>query len=290
MALLHAAVHAGLAERVAAVATYDHGSGRAATAAAALVRRVAAAAGLRCVGGRAPAGSAQTEAAWRDLRHQFLRETARDHAARIVTAHTRDDQVETVAMRILRGAGARGLAGLDAESDVWRPFVRTTRAELAAYVRAHRVEFTDDPTNADRRYFRNRMRLDLLPALRAATAGFDVWLLDLAARSAALRRELERLADTIPMACDDEGRWVVDRAALRGLPAAELATLWPPLAARASVTLDRRGTERLARFTESGSTGGRVQLSGRVEVVLRRDFLVIGPLGPPSPSRRKSPR
>ena len=290
MALLHAALAAGLSDRIAVVATFDHGSGAAATAAAALVARAAAANGLACESGRAPTGLPRTEAAWRDQRHAFLRTVARTHGARIVTAHTRDDQVETVAMRILRGAGARGLAGLDATSDVARPFLHTSRAELASYVRSHGVTFVDDPTNADRHYFRNRMRLDLLPALRTATPKFDAWLLDIAARASALRREVESLVETIPMWREPDGRWAVDRDALRQRSAADLATLWPPLAARAGVTLDRRGTERLARFSETGSTGGRVQLSGRVEVVLRRDAFVVGPLGPRRPSRRKAPR
>ena len=290
MVLLHAAVQAGLAPRIASVATFDHASGAAATAAAEFVARAAAAHGLPCDRARAPDGGPRTEAAWRDQRRAFLRDVAHRRAARLVTAHTRDDHIETVAMRIVRGSGARGLAGLAAVSDVRRPLLDTTRAELDAWARANRVAFVTDPTNTDRQYFRNRMRLDLLPALRRAVPAFDAWILDLAQRASALRRAVEAVAEQVPVSIDPGGGAIVDRGALRGLAAADLATLWPALAARASLTLDRRGTERLARFTETGSTGGRVQLSGKVEVVLRRDAFVIGPLGPPRPSRRKRSR
>lgn len=290
MALLRASIRAGMRGRIAAVATFDHGTGRSATAAAALVARVADANGVRCESGRAPPGTVRTEAAWRDLRHGFLRDVARRHRAEVATAHTRDDQVETVAMRILRGSGARGLAGLDADGDVVRPLLTSTRAELAAFAAAEGLAFAHDPTNDDRRYFRNRMRLELLPALCAANPGFDRWLLVLAGRAAALRRDIEALAARIPMRYEPFGTWLVDRGALTGLGAEALATLWPAVAARAGITLDRRGTARLARFTETGSTGGRVQLSGRHEVVLRRNEVALGPLGAPGQSRRKAPR
>ena len=288
MALLRAVIRAGLRGRIASVATFDHGTGSAATEAAALVARVAGEYGFRCETGRAAAGTAPTEAAWRDLRHAFLRDVARRHRGVVVTAHTRDDQLETVAMRILRGAGARGLAGLDAESRVRRPLLATTRAELADFVQADGVPFFTDPSNADRRYFRNRMRLDLLPAVRAATPGFDDWLLDLARRAAALRRDTEAFVAAIPMRGAPAGGVLIDREALRGFDQHELAALWPALAARAGVTLDRRGTARLARFTGTGSTGARVQLSGKHEVVLRRQEIVIGPLGFTNSSRRKA--
>ena len=290
MALLHAMIRAGLRGRIAAVATFDHGTGAAATEAAARVARVADEHGLRCEAGRAPDGTAATEAAWRDRRHAFLRDVARRQRASLVTAHTLDDQLETVAMRILRGAGARGLAGLAAQSDVLRPLLATRRSDLADFVHERRIAFATDPSNDDRRYFRNRMRHDLLPALRTANAGFDDWLLDLSARAARLRRDIESHVGDYPLREESPGCFVLDRAVLAGFSPPELATLWPALAARAGVTLDRRGTARVSRFTGTGSTGGRVQLSGKHEVVLRRTEIAIGPLGNAGVSRRKAAR
>src|SRR6185503_11764148 len=111
---------------------------------------------------------------------------------RVATAHTRDDQVETVLMRVLRGAGARGLAGLYA-GDTVRPLLECSRDELAAYAEQVGANWVEDPTNASMRYFRNRVRRDLLPALARVSPGFDDALLALAKEAGEWREELDRL-------------------------------------------------------------------------------------------------
>src|SRR5947207_564090 len=101
------------------VATYDHASGAHSARAAAFVVRKALAYGIPVVTERA--GRAElTEAAWRAARWNFLHAVAGTTKAVILTAHSRDDQIETVLMRALRGAGARGLAGLRAPSVIRR--------------------------------------------------------------------------------------------------------------------------------------------------------------------------
>jgi tRNA(Ile)-lysidine synthase len=168
MVLLHAAARVARA-RVAMVATFDHGSGRAGSAAAAFVAREASALGFPAALGRATPGARVKdgrEAAWRDDRHEFLRAVAAAVGGQVVTAHTEDDQVETVLMRVLRGSGTRGLAGLYARGPILRPFVHLRRTVLRAFAREHGVAWRDDPTNRSREFLRNRVRLDLLPALR----------------------------------------------------------------------------------------------------------------------------
>src|SRR5215210_2476805 len=96
---------------IAAVATFDHATGPAATRAASLVRLRARALGLPVRSARARKAG-RSEAALRVARWDFLDHVAAEHGAHVATAHTRDDQLETVVMRILRGTGARGLAGL----------------------------------------------------------------------------------------------------------------------------------------------------------------------------------
>src|SRR5688572_7606833 len=153
--------------RVASVATFDHGTGPAAVEATSLVRERASALGLPVRSG-ASRSPAHTEADWRAQRLAFLHEVAGELNARVITAHTLDDHLETVLMRALRGAGARGLAGLLASSAISRPFVTLRRSTIAACARAWAVPYLDDPTNVSRRHLRNRVRLDLLPALARA--------------------------------------------------------------------------------------------------------------------------
>lgn len=259
---------------VAAVATFDHGTGPAATSAASLVRERARAFGFS-VRSAISGNPAHTEAEWRAQRMEFLGDVARELEARVVTAHTVDDHLETVVMRALRGAGARGLAGLLAPSPIGRPFVRLTRETVAACAQAWSVPFVDDPTNRSRDHLRNRVRMDLIPALVRARPTLTRELLDLSRRAAALRGELDSWIDENLTIESRDGAIVVGHEYLRRLGAGPLAFLWPAVAARQGVTLDRRGTERLVSFTIQGAPGGRIQLSGGAEVVRQRDRLLV---------------
>src|SRR6266576_1446614 len=149
------------ARRGITVATFDHGTGKAAGRAAALVARHAFRSGFLCVTGRASTIGTREEE-WRRGRWQFLEQVAAKRKASVVTAHTLDDQVETVFMRILRDAGPRGLAGLYAESEIIRPLLNISRATLATYAKQRNVAFVQDPSNRDRKHLRNRILLDIL--------------------------------------------------------------------------------------------------------------------------------
>ncbi len=257
------------------VATFDHRTGHHASRAARLVQRHAEKAGFKCVVGIAmQRGTKESE--WRDERWRFLRSTGTKFAAPVITAHTLDDQIETVFMRILRDAGARGLAGLYAESDIVRPFLELTRHDIEGYGQANRVPFVEDPSNASRAYLRNRVRHDLLPAMTKLRPAFPSSLLTVARLAAVWREEMEETVSQIDVTITPDGSVRVARAQLAGYDAESLRTLWPAIAARAGVVMDRRGTQRLAEFTMKGHTGGSIQLSGGIEVRMFRDCLLLG--------------
>jgi tRNA(Ile)-lysidine synthase len=263
-------------DRVCLVATFDHGTGPAASDAAALVEARSAALGLPVVRGRAER-AVHGEAAWREVRWRFLREVAGAHDALVATAHTRDDQVETVLMRAFRGAGARGLAGLYATPGVARPLLDVSRGEVARYAAEQSLQWVEDPSNASRRFLRNRVRLDLLPTLERAHPGLGDELLAIARRAAALRTDVDQFIDhALEVRTTHGGRGIaVARAELLGYDAQGLRLLWPALAARAGIVLDRRGTERLRQFTIKGAPGGRIQLSGGYEAVMNRGVIAV---------------
>lgn len=257
------------------VATFDHGTGKFARRAVAHVRRAAAARGIAFVaGGGDPLPP--TEAAWRAARWAFLRETAARAGARIVTAHTEDDQVETVLMRALRGAGARGLAGLHAPSDVLRPLLGIARRTLERHAGRNGIAWVEDPSNADMRFFRNRVRRDLLPALERVQPHLRAELLALSSRAAAWRRAMDDLAAArCPSHLTPDGRLVVAASQLVGYDAASLAVLWPAVVARAGLALDQRGTRRLAEFTTRGRPGAVIPLAGGWRVERTADAFVL---------------
>jgi tRNA(Ile)-lysidine synthase len=113
------------------------------------------------------------EAAARRFRRRFLREGARKiGAAGIFVAHTAGDRLETILMALLRGSGPGGLGALSGSAirtnggfPVWRPLLSLTRAEALAYLEARNIPYRRDPSNMDGRFFRNRVRLILIPFL-----------------------------------------------------------------------------------------------------------------------------
>jgi len=257
------------------VATFDHRTGNHASHAARMVDRRARQIGFRCVIGTA-AAVGRRESEWRDERWRFLRSVAKDFKAPVFTAHTLDDQLETVFMRILRDAGPRGLAGLYAESDVVRPFLDLRRSELERYAEARKVQHVEDPTNSSRSHLRNRVRHDLLPALTKVRPQFPSSLLSIARLAATWREEMEETVSQIDISLGSDGSIRIARRDLAGYDAESLRTLWPAIAAKGGVIMDRRGTHRLAEFTMKGHTGGSIQLSGGIEVRMFRDHLLLG--------------
>jgi tRNA(Ile)-lysidine synthase len=107
----------------------------------------------------------------RRVRYAFLLEVAaRELAETIVTAHTADDQAETVLMRLIRGTGLMGLGAIPMKrrlEDCWivRPLLDVWRREILEYLQAVRVTYREDATNRDSRFVRNRIRHELLPLL-----------------------------------------------------------------------------------------------------------------------------
>jgi tRNA(Ile)-lysidine synthase len=268
------AVASRCADAVAAVATFDHGTGPAARAAAALVAEQCARLHLPCVVGRGEPGM-RTEAAWREARMRFLRAVASGHAAAIATAHTRDDQVETVLIRVLRGAGTRGLAGLYTDSAILRPLIEVSRETVARYASVRGIPFRDDPTNLSRRHLRNRLRLDLLPALLRVRPGLDEELLVLSQRAAEWRRTLDAISASMARISPEGDELSVASVDLAGYSREALGILWPALAGRIGVVLDWRGTRRLAEFTMRGAVGDVIPLSGGWDVALLRGRFVM---------------
>jgi tRNA(Ile)-lysidine synthase len=277
MVLLHLVAGGDSRDNVRAVATYDHGTGDAATESAELVASVASALRFPVVVGRSAIdGRYATEAEWRDARWTFLRDVASSLDALVVTAHNRDDQVETVAMRILRGSGARGLAGLLAETDVLRPLIEVSRREIELHARKHRLAFVRDPSNESMRHLRNRVRLQILPALESYSPGFRDELWRIGREAAEWRAGIEKLVDQLGVHCTSSWEASVSRSALEGLDRDGLGVILPAVAARASVTLDRRGTERLIEFTmRQEGAGARMPLSGGAEAIARRHDILI---------------
>lgn len=138
------------------VAHFDHGIRPDSADDAHLVADLAEKYDLPFVSERAELGPDASEEKARDYRYSFLREVAKAHSARIVTAHHADDVVETIALNLTRGTGWRGLAVLD--SDIVRPLLHVNKEFLVQYAKANNLKWHEDSTNSSDKYTRNRLR------------------------------------------------------------------------------------------------------------------------------------
>ncbi|HEY3191116.1 MAG TPA: tRNA lysidine(34) synthetase TilS, partial [Solirubrobacteraceae bacterium] len=182
-----------------------------------------------------PGGS--LEAAARAERYAALDAHARRIGAdRIAVGHTVDDQAETVLMRMMAGAGVRGLAGIPAmRGRVIRPLIATRRADLVALLQAAGLSWIEDPSNRDPRFLRNRIRHELMPVLSASYRPDIVTTLERIARLCrntveAIERVASRELDRLAIADDDA--IVLAHDALAGLPAQVAAEVLRQAAAR----------------------------------------------------------
>jgi tRNA(Ile)-lysidine synthase len=191
-------------------------------------------------------GPAGGEAAARNARYAVFEEMLEDDAV-LFLGHHLDDQVETFFLRLLRGAGVQGLAGVPAERPLGRgrllrPLLQLTRAQLEAYAGQHGLSWVEDPSNADTAMDRNFLRAELLPLLEQRWPGYRHTVNragEHMAVAAATLRELLPVPETIHSALGDPGLPVTtlrerrDDAAmalrawlqLHGLPAPDRAAL-----------------------------------------------------------------
>jgi tRNA(Ile)-lysidine synthase len=227
------------------------------------------------VRGRDRAEGGGMEEAARLARHAFLRQIKDEEgAAWIVLAHTRDDQAETVLLRLLRGAGGLGLSGMRPRAgDLLRPMLALSRADVLDHLAARSLLWREDPSNADLGIARNRVRRELLPYLERH---FNPAVREALARSAAvLAEEAEVLATVAADARRAQGRQDEDGSvlsidALRSAPRA-LARLAVRRALQEAGGLRGVGLEHVESILDLAATaapsGRRVALPAGREAV-----------------------
>jgi len=214
----------------------------------------------------------------RKARYEFLLRSAEEAGASLIaTGHTKDDQIETVVMHLLRGCGIRGLAGIPVRRGrLIRPLLAMRREETAAYCKACGIFAAVDPTNEDRRYFRNRIRLEVLPFLRNIEASVDEHILRLSENARKLivstRVKTDPLLKRHSRKLSDH-QWKVNAAKLSDLDDTSLVVLFGDLFTE-HMGLDRDFTqphfEQLIRLARTASASGKKLSLPNLEV--KREF------------------
>jgi len=234
--------------------------------------------------GDAPAHSRKRkislETAARELRHSWFAQLVQEgEADKIATAHTQDDQAETILMRILRGTGTRGLAGIapwQKQKSLIRPLLNTTRREVEGYLNGLRQSWREDSSNKDLHLARNRIRHQLLPALQSDfNPSIRQTLADLAEvaraeeeywekETASLATRLIRLGT--PSRSGRSSRQqrtvAVDRAALKSLPLAMQRRLLRAMGDHLGIGLEFKHIQELLLFAEHKNPEKELELPG----------------------------
>jgi len=252
--LLHALAKLAARESLMPRALHvDHGLQPESAAWAAACRATCAAAGVALEVielGLVPARGESVEAQARDARYAALAGRLAD-GERLVTAHHRDDQLETVLIQLMRGAGVAGLAAMPPRARLgrgWqlRPLLEVDRAELAGYAARHGLTWQQDPMNDALRFDRGYLRARVLPAIRERWPAASATVMRSATHLAEASRLLGGLAAADALQVMDEGRlslvalcvlprdrqvnllrWWLRQEGLRPPPAARLGAALP---------------------------------------------------------------
>lgn len=225
------------------------------------------------------------EQAARAERHAFLLRLKQELGADwVALAHTRDDQVETLLLRLLRGSGRTGLAAMrPVRGPFVRPLLEVTRAEVEAHLRGRAIAWREDPSNADPAFLRNRVRHELLPYLRRR---FNPSVDTALARTAALvADEADVLADAssavwAKAAREDAAGVVLARPAL-----AEAAPALARMVVRRALAREHQGltgvrrvhVDRIVGLAAPRAAGRVIALPGAREARVVRGGIRVGP-------------
>jgi len=252
---------------------------------AAAVRHAAETRGLSFELGELGLGPTTTETAARSARQAWLRALRHRRAARyIVLGHTRDDQVETILMRVLRGSAPAGLAAMAARArgGLIRPLLSFTKAEVAAHAAQCGLVTHDDPANRDPRHLRSWVRTALLPLLEARLGpALRDDVLRVGDAAALERRAWDRLLEHLPelRLRRVRGGFDVARDAVRGYDDAVAVALLRAAARRAGLVLGIRAARAVVALAGRPS-GRRLALGGGWTAEVAFDELRIRRRGP----------
>jgi tRNA(Ile)-lysidine synthase len=255
------------------------------------VRERAKSLGMEFIGGEAAVGKVarelhrNLEATARDLRYRFFFSLVNQgRVDKVLTAHTANDQAETVLLRLLRGSGAKGLGGIYPvlEGKVARPFLKLTRAEIDSELSRRKLDIRVDASNRDTRFLRNKVRAELLPLLEREYNPAIVSLLsELADRARDDEACLER------QAWERAHAWRIREGRNEKIPVSAFAQFPPSTGRRvlrqmiAAASGHLRGmthghVEALRRFAVQGQSGRSLVLPRGLVAQKEFDWLIIG--------------
>ncbi len=274
------------------VAHVDHGIHPESGAVAEQVAAAARDLGLPFRSTRLGLGEGASETRAREGRYRWLLQGARDDGALLLTAHNRDDQVETVLMRFLEGSGLAGLAGMPftasprgagaaTATGIVRPLLGFGRLELRAWLRDQGVMAWEDPSNLDPRHLRGWIRSALLPVVESREPAARDRVLRVAEAARVNRAAWESLLGVLPL----DRREVSDGISVASAPLRDYdfplaLSLVITLARQVGLSLGPRRAARVVGLLGQARIGARLELGHGWIAELNRDRLALVRVAP----------
>lgn len=262
------------------VAHFDHGIRPGSAKDREFVKQLAKKYGLPFEYAEGQLGPDASEAEARTLRYIFLEKIKKKYSAdAIITAHHQDDLIETAIINLLRGTKRRGLSSLSSRPGLLRPLLKVPKFTIVKFGTQHHLRWHEDPTNQDTKYLRNYVRLVLIPQLDKADSTWRERFLQQLERGGELNRIIDtQLADLARRVISENAQgFSVSREAITNLPSEvglellryQFGRLKP------SIKIDRTKLKSAWLFIKTAKPGATVQLSGRVEMKLQDENVLV---------------
>lgn len=238
------------------VAHFDHGIHKNSDEYSKFVQKKAKALGLEFASEKGELGVGASEATARKARYEFLEKLKKHYKAKaILTAHHKDDVVETAIINLLRGSGRKGLASLKSTDKVKRPLLTYTKKQITDYANKHNVEWREDPTNLNTSYLRNYIRLKIVPNLNQQQKDRLLTMID---KQSQTNRELERLIANLMRGITDPG---LDRKLFISLSHDLAKEVMAELFRSQKIGFDSKLLEKSVAFAKTAKYGKTMSIS-----------------------------
>lgn len=255
------------------VAHFDHGIRPDSSQDCKLVESVAKEHDLMFESKQGKLGPSTSEEAARSARYDFLHTIREKHNAKsVITAHHKDDLLETVLINLLRGTGRKGLSSLNTAKHVTRPLLAYSKIDLIHYAEAHKLSWREDSTNTNTEYLRNYLRIKIVPRL---TTQKREQLLSLVTDAKRLNLELDQEITSLLQLQNTDKQYLSKKLLLK-VPhnaACEVVAAW--LRKNDLGDFDRHAIERVVIAAKTFRPGQQVDVHNKKYVVIEKKWLVF---------------
>ncbi len=252
------------------VAHYDHGIRKDSISDRKFVERLAKKNGLQFHYTEGKLGNKTSEADARTKRYEFLNKVKKQtSSSAIITAHHRDDLLETAIINLLRGTNRRGLSSLQS-GDIIRPLLSYPKSDLLAYAKNNKLAWREDSTNSDPKYLRNYIRQEIIPKLTLQERNSFLAIIK---SSQTANKQIDNLLSSLITANSKDGK--IARDWFNSLPhnvAREVMSSW---LRQQSVSFNKTTIENLVIAAKTLESGKNRDIDKNHVLSVQRDYLAL---------------